>query len=138
MVAKVSLTMDSSMDSRDTAVIRATTRQIARGDWQTYFEHFTQEQLADDRLETATIELVSPQRGDQFEAEDARLYGVHYDPKSNAFRVLLENVDHLVFHPTELWVVEEDSGFLRTVELVSADGSRELIHLHRGLSPLAH
>ena len=113
-----------------------TTKQIPRPEWQPYFDRFTRQHLVGGPPETATIEVVSPLIGDQIEARTAALLGLSYDPKSNAFEVLLEDVDHLVFHPSEIWVIEEDDGFLSALELVRTDdASKEIIYVHRSGPP---
>ncbi|HEY7699701.1 MAG TPA: DUF5335 family protein, partial [Vicinamibacteria bacterium] len=81
------------------------TRQIPRHQWKEYFDRFTKRHLRDDRVEAATIELLSPALGDQFEVEGAPLLGISYDPKSEALEVLLKNMDHLVFEPKEISAV---------------------------------
>jgi hypothetical protein len=111
------------------------TKQIPRSEWKSTFDRFTREHLADDRPETVTIEVVSPTLGDQFEAQAVRLEGLVYDPKSQTFEVVLEDMDHLVFQPTEIWVIEDDDGFLSTIELGRADGTKELLYVHRSGPP---
>ena len=59
---------------------------------------------------------------------ELRLLGLNYDPKTQAFQVLLENVDHLVFQPTEIWVLEGENDSL-IVEVVAADGGKEIIYV---------
>jgi len=98
-----------------------------------YFDRFTKRYLRDDRPETARIELLSPALGDQVEAEAAvQLLGISYDPKSEALEALLENMDHLVFQPKEIWAVEEEGGFLPSIEIVRDDGTKEILTVRRG------
>jgi len=108
-----------------------TTKQLPRAEWKDYFDRFTREQLRDDAPGTATVEVVSPTLGDQYSASEARLLGLAYDPKSQAFEVLLADLDHLVFQPTEIWVLEGDPGFISTVEVVQQDGSKQIIYVRR-------
>jgi hypothetical protein len=112
----------------------ATTKEIPRDQWKEYFDRFTKKHLRDNRPEVATIELVSAELGDQI-AADARILGISYDPKSEALEVLLESVDHLVFHPREVWVLEDDDGFLPSVEILREDGSKEILSLRRNGPP---
>ena len=111
----------------------ATTKQIPREQWEAYFDEYTKKHLRDDRPEAATIEVVSPMIGDQIEEEGAVLQGISYDPKDNALEVLVEGLDHLVFNPKEVWVVEdeEDEGFLTSVEIVREDGTKEILSIRR-------
>jgi hypothetical protein len=105
------------------------TRQIPRAEWQAYFDRFTRRQLASD--EGVTVEVVSPATGDRREAQEVRLTAVEYDPRSQALEVALQGLDHLVYHPTEIWVIEDDGDVLATIELGRRDGTKELIHVHR-------
>ena len=110
----------------------ASTKQIPREQWEEYFDRFTQRHLEYGAPEEAMVELVSPTLGDQLESEGARLLGLTWDPKSEAFEVLFEDIDHMVFNPTEIWVVEGDDGFLSAIELVRPDGDKEILQLRRG------
>jgi hypothetical protein len=112
-----------------------TTKQLVRADWKDFFDQFTKEHLGDDTPEAATVEVLSPARGDQVEVSAARLLGLEYEPKSNAFRVLLQDVDHLIFHPTEIWILEGEHGSM-AIEVVRADGAKEIIYVRRH-EPLA-
>jgi len=107
------------------------TKRIPIADWETYFDRFAARHLGKRAPKAATIEILSPRVGDQLDATAARLLGLGYDPKSHAFEVLLENMDHLVFHPADIWVIEEDGGFISVLELVRVDGTKEIIHLQR-------
>jgi hypothetical protein len=110
------------------------TKQLARSEWEQYFDWFTKRYLRDDRPETATIELLSPELGDQTSAAGVALLGIAFEPKEGTLEVLLDGVDHLVFHPAEIWVVEEKEGFLTSVEIVRADGDKEILTIrHAGL-----
>jgi len=110
----------------------AATKQIPRNQCGDYFDRFTKRYLRDDRPEAATIELLSPELGAQVQADAAHLLGISYDPKSEALEVLLENIDHLVFHPKEIWVWEDEDGFLPSIEIVRDDGTKEILTVRRG------
>ena len=113
-----------------------TTKRVSNGEWTTLFDRFTRQYLRDDLPETVTIEVVSPEVGDQFSAHNARLVGVTYDPKSHALEVALAGNDHLVFRPVDIWVTENEAdGFLETIDVVRADGTKEIVHLHRSGVP---
>lgn len=114
----------------------ATTKQLPKEQWHEYFDNFTKRFLEDLNPEAADIEIISPDLGDQYEAEFVRVIGVAYDHKDNVLEVALENVDHLIYHPKEIWVVEEDNGFVSTIEVVRDDDTREIIRLRSvGIQP---
>ncbi len=52
----------------------------------------------------AEIEIASPDMGVQIEARWLPLIGVAYDPKSDIIEIVLEGLDHMVFHPREFYV----------------------------------
>lgn len=114
----------------------ATTKQLPREQWHEYFDAFTKAFLMDPNPEAADIEIVSPELGDQLEAEYVRVIGITYDHKDNVLEVALENVDHLIYHPKEIWVMEEDNGFVSSIEVVRDDDTREIIRLRSvGIQP---
>ena len=107
----------------------SSTKKLPRAEWKDYFARFTREFLSDDRADDATIEVMSPTLGDQFEVSSARLLGLDYDPKAETFEVLVEDLDHLVFQPTEIWILEGEPGFVSTIEVVQADGTKQIIYV---------
>jgi hypothetical protein len=109
----------------------AATKQIPSREWKSYFDRFTKRHLRDAKPETARIELLSPLLGDQVEAQAAHLMGVSYDERSRALEILLENMDHLIFQPKEIWAVEENDGFLPGIEIVRDDGTKEILTIRR-------
>jgi hypothetical protein len=111
------------------------TKQIPRADWEAYFERFDREHIEAEPPMAASIELISPRLGDQVEAGTAELLGLAYDPKSRLFEVLLEGRDHLVYHPEDIWVMEEEDGFITALELGLADGDKEILYIHRSGVP---
>src|SRR5262249_6249672 len=114
-----------------------TTKQIPREEWTDYFDRFTREHLAGEQREAVTIEVMSPDIGDQVEAEIAHLAGLSYDPRSQALEVWVEEqLDHLAYYPTEVWVIEEDGGFLSAVEVVRSDGTKEVLRIQRSGLPV--
>jgi hypothetical protein len=107
------------------------TKQIPRGQWKDYFDGFTRRFLRDDQPESVRLEIVSAALGDQVEAQTARLYGVSYDSRSQALEVLLGDMDHLVFHPKEIWVEEAEDGFLPSIQITRDEGIKEILTVRR-------
>jgi hypothetical protein len=113
------------------------TRKLEPNQIQEYFDSFTKRFLRKEATNLADVEVMSMDLGDQFEAEGVRLNGVTYDPASNELDVILEAGDHRVFKPSEVWVLEETDGFVRAIEVVLADGPKEIIKVKRAaLQPL--
>jgi hypothetical protein len=114
----------------------STTKQLQRAEWKDYFDRFSRERLRDDAPGAVTVEVISPTLGDQFDVSAVRLLGLAYDPKSRIFEVLVEDVDHITFNPSDIWVLEGEPGFISTIEVVTADGGKEIIYVRRS-GPLA-
>jgi hypothetical protein len=108
-----------------------TTKKIPREQWRDVLDRFTKRYLRDDLPEAITIDHLSPELGDQVAVEEARLLGIAYDPRSKVLEVLLHDVDHLVFQPKELWVAEEEEGFLAWIEIVRDDDTKEILKIRR-------
>lgn len=109
----------------------ATTRKLSKDQWGSYFDTFSRKFLRGVNPEDADIKVLSPEIGAQEGTRHARLQGITYDRKDNVLEILLKNHDHLVFDPQEVWVDEEDNGFVNTIEIVRKDDTREIIELRQ-------
>jgi len=112
------------------------TKRIPREQWQEYFDRFSIRFLRDSSPEAVDIEIVSPTLGDQVLAQGARLAGLSYDPRDDSLEfhfelTVHETADHRVLSPREIWVVEDDDGFVRSVEVVRPDGAREVLNIQK-------
>jgi hypothetical protein len=96
-----------------------------------YFATFTKRYLTNESTDVADVEVLSPTLGDQPVTTSAHLLGIAYEPKRNELEVALESGDVRAFQPKEVWVVEDEGGFLRAVEIVRDDDTRELIQVRR-------
>jgi hypothetical protein len=114
----------------------ATTRRLPQEQWKDYFDRFTRDHLMGEAPGAATVELISPTLGDQFEVSAVRLLGLTYDPHNQELRLMLEDIDHVVITPKEIWVLEGEAGFIATLEVVRPDDSKEIIYIRRS-GPLA-
>ena len=54
--------------------------------------------------------------------------GIRVDPKDDLVELTLEDLDHLIHHPREIYV-DYNVGGLITIEIVTADDVREIIKL---------
>jgi hypothetical protein len=102
------------------------TRRIAEDQLEDNFARFSKHFLVRESTNRVDIELLGNDLGDQIEAQNVALLGVTYDPRSRALEFELEGGDHRVFNPREVWVAEEPDGFMRSIEIVKEDGTREI------------
>jgi uncharacterized protein DUF5335 len=96
-----------------------------------YFSDFTRRFLRDDSPEAVDVEVVAPDLGDQWAARGARLRGITYDDHEHALEFELDSGDHRVFHPKEVWAVEEPDGFVSAIQVVHPDGRRDIARVKR-------
>ncbi len=107
------------------------TQRIPDDQLEQRFDNFTRHFLRGESTTAADIEVLAPDWGDQFEAEGARLRGITYDSKDKAIEFELDSGEHRVQHPKEVWTVEEPDGFIKAIEIVRDDDTREVVHVKR-------
>jgi hypothetical protein len=103
-------------------------RKLDKSEWNKFFNAMSRP------LENreAEIEVASLAVGDQVEADWLPLIGITYDPKNDILEVALEGVDHMIAKPREIHV--DDTGVeLNSVEIVDADGDRQVVRLREPL-----
>jgi hypothetical protein len=107
-----------------------TTREIVRAEWKGYFDDFSRE-LPDLR---ATVEVAGREIGAQVEAENPRLTGITYDDGDDIVVIaldapgeVLENVEHVVYHPQKIYVEEEDD--VTVFDIEDSEEQKTLVRL---------
>jgi hypothetical protein len=104
------------------------TRKLEKSQWRSFLEYLS-EMLEGAQAE---IEVASLSLGDQIEAEWLPLLGITYDPKADVVEVALEGHDHIIYKPRELYFAEDPAG-LTALEVVDAEGARQIIKLREPL-----
>lgn len=74
------------------------------------------------------LSIMGEKIGVQPETEGSALIGISYDPEDEVFEIATPNVSHRVTNPEEIYVREE-AGRLSSVEIISEDGTKQLIEL---------
>ena len=108
------------------------TKRIPSDQLTRYFDAFSKKFLMADSEESADVEVIGTDLGDQTLAKKVRLLGVDYDPHTNALELELESGDHRAYKPREVWAVEEADGFVSGLQIVREDGAREVVSISRG------
>jgi hypothetical protein len=112
------------------------TKKIPNDQLKTYFDKFTRHFLLRESTNAVDVEVLAPDWGDQFAAEGSRLFGITYDPGHSSLEFELEGGDHRVTKPREVWTAEEFDGFVKAIEIVREDGTREVARVNRlGIAP---
>src|SRR5262245_13735342 len=96
-----------------------------------YFNRFNKRFLRNESTDVADVEMLSMELGDQVAAEGAHLIGISYDPRARSLEVELDSGDMRSISPKEVWAIEEDDGFVRAIEIVRDDDSKEIVRVRR-------
>jgi hypothetical protein len=93
--------------------------------WHPYFDRVSKLIGGTKRAE---VEVAALNLGDQVEAEWLPLTGIVYDAKDDLIEVLLEDLDHLIYKPREVFI-DQDAVLLKSLEVIDKDGVRQIIKL---------
>ena len=99
-------------------------RQIPKAEWQAYFDSVS-ETLAGT---PAQLEVASLGLADQLEAEWVELEGIAYDPSDDHIEFILQDLDHVIDKPREIWVDETPTSLLG-LKVVDAEGLGHILLL---------
>jgi hypothetical protein len=105
------------------------TRSLDKTQRQRYFDRISRELGS----KLAEVEITGLGLGNQLAQDWTVLRGMAYDPDTDTFELGTDGLDHLVVHPREVYV-EDGADGLHSVQVIDADGNRQLIRLR---SPLA-
>jgi hypothetical protein len=99
--------------------------QIERSQWAPFLDNITKSLIG----KQAEIEVVSLDLGDQIQAEWTPLIGITYDHKDDLIEIALDELDHLIRSPRELFVDYGVGGIIAAIQIVDADGNRQIVKL---------
>lgn len=94
-------------------------------------ELFTKEFVWGPAPVSVTVEVLSPEIGDQLPIRSAMVRGISFDPRTAVLEVSLEDGDHRVNGIREVWIAAEEGGFVELLEAVRADGGKEILTFTR-------
>lgn len=107
------------------------TRRLSPEAMEEYFDRFNKRFLNAESTDVADVEVLSKDLGDQVATDGAHLVGITYDPRARSLEVALESGDMRSISPKEVWAVEEDDGFVRSIEIVRDDDATEIVRVRR-------
>ena len=103
-------------------------RTIPKTEWRSFFDRMSQALLG----KLAEIEVASMDLGDNIVAEWVPMIGITYDSRDDLLDVALDRANHLIRHPKEI-VVEEDENGLKSVAVLDGDDTRQIVNLRTPL-----
>jgi hypothetical protein len=103
-------------------------QKIDKSKWQAFFDRLSRGLVG----MRAEIEVASLALGDQIEAEWLPLLGITYDSKNDVLEIALEDLDHLIKHPKEVWA-DAGVGALLNFEVIDGEGVSQIIQLREPL-----
>lgn len=103
--------------------------KLDKKEWAVYFDTFSKKFLKDEQPEYVEIRVMSEEIGVQPETQWTLLKGISYDPKGDVLDVSVDQLNRRIFHPTEIYVDEEDNGWLTSIEVVEQDGTKDIIEI---------
>lgn len=104
--------------------------QIDRARWAPFLDSITNSLIG----KQAEIEVVSLDLGDQIEAEWTPLIGLTYDHKDDLIEIALEDLDHLIRSPRELFIDYAVGEVVAAIEIVDGDGNRQIVKFKDALA----
>jgi len=106
-----------------------TSKKITKRQWQKYFDTFSLTFLKDKQPEYSEIQVMSEQLGVQPQTKWTLLKGISYDPKSDMLEIQVDKMEHMIAHPKEIYVNEEDNGWLTGMMIIQKGGERNIIDI---------
>ena len=104
-------------------------KKITKKQWQKYFDNFSTKYLKDKQPEYIEIQVMSQEIGVQPETDWTVLKGITYDPKSDTLAIQVDKMEHMISHPKEIYVNEEDNGWITGMMVVQEDGEQNIIDI---------
>jgi hypothetical protein len=104
-------------------------KKITKKEWQKYFDTFSGKYLKDEQPEYVEIQVMSEEFGVHSETKWTVLKGITYDPKNDILEIQVDEMEHLISHPKEIYVNEEQDGWLSGILVIQKDGERNVIDI---------
>ena len=101
---------------------------VPQAEWREFFDRMSKALTG----KWAEIEVASLDLGDQITAEWIPMIGITYDSKDDLLDVALDRYEHLIRHPKQI-VVDEEQGRLASIAVVDADGTTQIVRMKQPL-----
>jgi hypothetical protein len=98
-------------------------RRLERNEWQGFCIRVSHGFVG----KAVAIEVTSLEFGAQPETQRLPLLGMSYDPQDDVFELIVGEVDHLILAPREIYVDETPSVDSFMLQIIDADGVRQIV-----------
>jgi hypothetical protein len=102
----------------------ASLHSVPKAEWRGFFDRMSKVLLG----KRAEVEVAALDLGDQIVVDWVPLIGITYDSQDDLLDIALDRSNHLIRHPREIAVEEDDTG-LKSVAVVDGDGTRQIVNL---------
>lgn len=96
--------------------------KLEKKNWRTFFDRVSKGLIG----KRAEIEVESLMLGAQVESRWMPVLGITYDPKDDLIEIALDNLDHMVRKPREIYVDEGPTGLI-SMAVLDGDGVRNIV-----------
>lgn len=104
-------------------------KKIEKTEWQPFFDSFSKKYLRDKQPEYAEIRVLSKETGAQPETRWMPLHGITFNPKDRLLNVRVEDLNRMIWNPVEIYVDEDESGWIVSMEILESDGTKDIIEI---------
>jgi hypothetical protein len=104
-------------------------RKLNPHEWEAFFDAYSKRNLMDRQPEYADLRVLSKTRGHLEATQWLPLRGITYDPANDIVEIILEDLDHMITHPAEIYVDENGHGDINSMEIISRDGDKQILEV---------
>ncbi|MCB0719501.1 MAG: DUF5335 family protein [Bacteroidetes bacterium] len=104
-------------------------KKIDKGEWMSFFSALAQDHRRRKQVDYAEVRIMSREIGVQKEVSWLPLIGITYDQRNDVIDLSVENMNHMIQHPKEVFVDDGGNGHVRSIEVMRNDGIVELIEI---------
>jgi len=107
------------------------TREIPRSEWGSFLQSFTRRNVE----RHATVEVLEPRLGAQYEARGLPLQGIFLERSGTTITIVLGAApslfEHPVGSPARVWVETSDEGLDESLEIEATNDTKTIVELSR-------
>lgn len=103
------------------------TRKLTKNEWAKFFDQYSKRVLMNHDGHYADLQLLSGLSGNVKETDWLKLQGITYDEKGDLLEILLEDLDHMITHPDQIFIDENPQGDIVSMQIVEKDGTKHIL-----------